>query len=408
MSRRTVPPASHAVGSALVAVLVARTAVTGGFRVVYPFLPEIERGLGVSAGALGGVLALRALMGLAAPAAPLVAERVGRRLLMLTAVATTTIGCLVVAGAGVTERLWPSATFAVAASGIVLCGLAKPLFDVPMQGWFGARVPYARRGRVLGITELTWAFGLGLTVPAGVLIALTSWQAPFVLVAVVAIAGFAVLARLVKPDRPATRVHQPLRLTRPFVAILGVVLLFRFAAELLFLSYGRWLENDFGLTVSAIGAFTLVIVAAELAGETAVATLADRIGLRRSIRIGLLTSAAAYVAIGLVGGSLAAAVVVVSVWLLAFEFTMVATIPFVSELATNARDRLLALMVMVNALGAALAALVAAPVFSAVGIAGGGLVAAACVLGAAVLVSAVPAPTDGLRAARRDPSSTPR
>jgi len=371
------------VSAALGAVLVARTAVNGGFRIVYPFLPEVERGLGVSAATLGVVLALRALTWLSAPAVPLLTERVGRRAAMLGGVAATAVGCLLVAGAPV---------FGVAAAGIILAGLAKPVFDVPMQGWFGDRVPYARRGRVFGATELTWGLGLALTVPAGALIAATSWQAPFVLVVAVAVAGFAAVAVLIRPDRPATTVRRPLRLTRAHVAILGVVLLFRSAAELLFLSYGRWLETDFGLTVTAIGLFTLVVVGSELAGEGAVVAFADRIGLRRSILGGLLASAVAYASLGLVGGSLVGAVAVVIVWFVAFEITVVATVPFVSELATRSRDRLLSLMVMTNAVAIAVASLVAAPVFSAVGIAGAGLVAAACVLAAVPLLLFVPSP----------------
>lgn len=378
------------VAAALVAVLVARTAVNGGIRVVYPFLPEIERGLGVSAATLGVVLAVRATAGLAAPGVPLLAERVGRRALMVGGLATTLAGCLLIVGAP---------AVGLAAAGIILCGLAKPMFDVPMQGWFGARVPYARRGRVLGLTELTWALALLLTVPAGALIAVTDWRAPFVLVAALAAGGLLVLTRLVAADRPAAHVRRPLRLSRVHLAVLAVVLLFRFALELVFLSYGRWLETDFGLSVAAIGLFTLAVVASELAGEGAVAAFADRAGLRRSIFVGLLCCAAAYVALGAVGGSLVAAIAVVVVWFVAAEITIVAIIPFVSELAVESRDRLLSLMVMTNAAAAALAALVAAPLFLSTGMAGAGLVAAACVLGAAVLLLGVPSPGGGPRTA---------
>lgn len=371
------------VAAALAAVLVARTAVNGGMRVVYPFLPEIERGLGVSAAALGVVLAVRAMAGLTAPVVPRLAERVGRRALMAAGLATTAVGCLFVVGA-------PG--FGVAAAGIILCGLAKPTFDVPMQGWFGARVPYARRGRVLGLTELTWAMALALTIPAGALIAVTDWRAPFVLVVLLAALGLVVLARLVAPDHPAARGRRPLRLTRPHLAVLGVMLLVRLALELVFLSYGRWLETDFGLSVTAIGLFTLVVVASELAGEGAVAAFADRIGLRRSVFAGLLGCAAAYVALGFVGGSLAGAVTVVVVWFVASEITIVSIIPFVSELAVESRDRLLSLLVMTNAAAAALAALVAAPVFTAWDMRGAGLIAAGCVLGAGTLLMFVPSP----------------
>lgn len=374
------------VGAALVAVLVARTAVNGGIRVVYPFLPAIERGLGVSAATLGLVLALRALAGLAAPAVPPLAERVGRRAVMLGGLVTTLLGCVLVSGAPVVV---------VAAGGIILCGLAKPAFDVSMQGWFGARVRYARRGRVLGLTELTWALALVLTVPAGALIAVTDWRAPFVLVAALAAAGIVVLARLVAPDRPPTRVRRPLRLARRHVLVLCVVGLFRLSLEVVFLSYGRWLETDFGLSVTSIGVFTLVVVGSELAGEGAVAAFADRIGLRRSIFCGLLGCAAAYVALGLVGSSLGAAVAVVVLWFVASEVTIVATIPFVSELAVESRDRLLSLMTMTNAVAAAVAALVAAPLFTRAGMAGAGLAAATGVVAATALLVCVPSPGGG-------------
>nr|MBA2529323.1 MFS transporter [Euzebyales bacterium] len=161
---------STEVRAALLAVLLARTAVNGAYRIVYPFLPEIARGLGVSLGVMGGLLALRSAAGLAAPLVPRFAESLGRRAVMLVGVAGTAVGCLLLAGAsGVT----------VAAAGLLTVGLAKPLFDIPMQGWFGARVPYARRGRVLGVTELTWALSLLLALPAGFLITATSWRAPF-------------------------------------------------------------------------------------------------------------------------------------------------------------------------------------------------------------------------------------
>lgn len=389
--RAAVRPAGE-VGAALVAVLVARTAVNGGIRVVYPFLPEIERGLGVSAATLGVVLALRALTGLAAPAVPPLAERVGRRAVMLGGLVTTLLGCVLVS--------WVPMV-AVAAGGIILCGLAKPAFDVPMQGWFGARVRYARRGRVLGLTELTWALALVLTVPAGALIAVTDWRAPFVLVAALATAGIVVLARLVAPDRPPTRVRRPLRMARRHVLILCVVGLFRLSLELVFLSYGRWLETDFGLSVASIGVFTLVVVGSELAGEGAVAAFADRIGLRRSIFCGLVGCAAAYVALGLVGGSLGAAVAVVVVWFVASEITIVATVPFVSELAVESRDRLLSLMMMTNAVAAAAAALVAAPLFTRAGMAGAGLAAAAGVVAATALLVLVPSPAPPPATAQR-------
>jgi len=378
------PALSSEVRAALLAVLVARTAVNGAHRIVYPFLPEIARGLGVSLGVMGGLLALRSTAGLAAPLVPRLAESLGRRTLMLVAVAGTVLGCLLLASAS---------GVAMAAAGLLTAGLAKPLFDIPMQGWFGARVPYARRGRVLGVTELTWALSLLLALPAGFLIAATSWRTPFLLIAVLAAVGAGVVTRLIRGDRPATTVRSPLRMTGSAVGILGVVVLFRLAAELLFVVYGTWLEADFGLSVAAIGVFTLVVVAAELVGEGTVAAVADRVGLKRSVLVGLLGSALVYASLGFVGRSLPAAVLAVIGWFVLFEITVVATIPFVTGLAGDSRERLLSLVAAVSVLAGGAAALMAPQLFAVGGMGLCGLVAAGCALTGAALLSRLPAAT---------------
>jgi predicted MFS family arabinose efflux permease len=378
------PALSSEVRAALLAVLVARTAVNGAHRIVYPFLPEIARGLGVSLGVMGGLLALRSAAGLAAPLVPRLAESLGRRTLMLVAVAGTVLGCLLLASAS---------GVAMAAAGLLTAGLAKPLFDIPMQGWFGARVPYARRGRVLGVTELTWALSLLLALPAGFLIAATSWRTPFLLIAVLAAVGAGVVTRLIRGDRPATTVRSPLRITGSAVGILGVVVLFRLAAELLFVVYGTWLEADFGLSVAAIGVFTLVVVAAELVGEGTVAAVADRVGLKRSVLVGLLGSALVYASLGFVGRSLPAAVLAVIGWFVLFEITVVATIPFVTGLAGDSRERLLSLVAAVSVLAGGAAALMAPQLFAVGGMGLCGLVAAGCALTGAALLSRLPAAT---------------
>jgi MFS transporter, DHA1 family, inner membrane transport protein len=375
---------STEVRAALIAVLFARTAVNGGYRIVYPFLPEIARGLGVSLGVMGALLAVRSLAGLAAPLVPRLAESFGRRVVMLAGLGATITGCAILAGS---NGLVP------AAIGLLLAGVAKPLFDIPMQGWFGARVPYERRGRVLGLTELTWALSLAIALPAGFLIAATTWRAPFVLVVLLGAGGALAVSRLIAADRPPSTTRVPLRFTRSAVAILGVVLLFRLAAELLFVVYATWLEADFGLSVAAIGVFTLVIVGAELIGEGSVAAFADRVGLRRSILIGLVGSGIVYASLGLVGGSLPLAVLAVIGWFVLFEITIVATIPFITGIAGEARERLLSLVAAVSVAATGVAALGAPQLFALGGMMLCGLVAAAFAGAAALLLLRVPSPS---------------
>jgi MFS transporter, DHA1 family, inner membrane transport protein len=366
---------------ALFSTFIARTAANAGLRVVYPFLPEIARGLAVTPAALSSVVALRNLGGFATPLVARTSERRGRRWMMVTAMIAVTAGVALTAG---------SELFLVAGAGIVIVGFAKPAFDIPMQAWFGDRVPYGERGRVFGITELTWAVALLVTVPvSGFLIQATDWRAPFVIVVVLAGVGTIAVARMIERDRPHEHVERKLVITPERARVLGAVLLFSVASEIIFVVYGQWLEDAFGLSVAGIGTFTLVVVGAEFAGEGLVAAVADRWGLRRMFLAGLLVSGIAYLGLAATGSMLLLAVVVVAVWIAAFEVTIVAAIPFISEMAVDARDRMLSWLAIMISSGRAIGALLGQPLFSTGGIRLSGVVAALCVAVAAVLLLGV-------------------
>ena len=227
---------------------------------------------------------------------------------------------------------------------------------------------------------------------SGFLIAATSWRAPFVLISVMAVAGTIAIFAGIDDDRPPHRTKKPLKMIAPRVTMLALTFLFSVAAEIVFIVYGQWLEDSFGLSVAAIGLFTIVVVVAEMIGEGLVTWFGDRIGPHRMILLGLLVSIAAYLALGIVGGSIALAIVVVIAWLLSFEVTIVATIPLVSELATESRDRLLSLLAVLFCLGRVVGALIAQPIYSAGGIAASGWAAAGCCALATLLLLKVPPP----------------
>jgi predicted MFS family arabinose efflux permease len=319
---------------------------------------------------------------MATPVAARAAERYGRRRMMLLATVAVTIGSSVTA-----MTSW----LPIVALGIVLVGLAKPAFDISMQAWFGDRVPYDERGRVFGITELTWSVALAAVPLSGWLIERTSWRAPFVVVGVLGALGAVAIFRMIESDVPPERITRSLRLTGGRARVLGCTLLFSVAAEVPFIVYAQWLEGSFGLSVVGIGAFTIVIVVAELAGEGLVTVVADRWGLRRMVFGGLVVSAFAYAAFSMASG-IVLAIAVVALWIAAFEVTIVAAIPFVSELAADARERLLSLLVAMVSLGRGIGALIAQPLFSAGGIGRAGLFSAVCVVAAAVLLLGVREP----------------
>ncbi len=127
--------------------------------------------------------------------------------------------------------------------------------------------------------------------------------------------------------------------------------------------YGLWMEGSFGLQVAALGAATAVIGLAEFGGEGLVAGLADRLGKRRALAIGISLSGASALALPTLGGSLTGALIGLFLLYLTFEFTIVSSIPLMTEQVPSARATLLAVNISAFSLGRALGALIGGPLF---------------------------------------------
>lgn len=397
--RHPLPRLDAGVLRGLTAIVVARLAVNGGIRVVYPFLPVIARGLGVSFEVIALLVASRSLAGLAGPVLGRVTSVRRERDAMVLGVLVVAFGCLLIAASG---AMPPIARAVTVTTGFAATGLARPLFELPMQTWVSANVPAAVRGRALGVTELGWALSLAVTVPlAGQLIGAAGWRSPFLLVAGLAAVGAVALATGLPADDAAMRhaggtavwprvVEVPLRTRRiPTAAALCVGAALAVAAgESVLIVYGRWLTTDFGLSVAQIGVSTLVIVAAELCGEGLVVVVADRLGLCRTLFSALAASLAAYVLLGVVGSRVVLAYVTIGMLFVAFEVTIVALIAVASLTVVPGRDRgrLFGGLMAAIACGNAAGAVVAPALYARGGIAmAGGVAAAAAALAAIVL-----------------------
>ena len=94
------------------------------YRITYPFLPVIARGLGVNLTSAGLLVTARAAGGLASPIFGPLSDTWGRKRLMLAGVA------LLIAGAAICAALPFYAAFLVA---FVTFGLAKAIYDPTMQ-----------------------------------------------------------------------------------------------------------------------------------------------------------------------------------------------------------------------------------------------------------------------------------
>lgn len=366
-------------------IAAARFILSTGFRMVYPFLPVIARGLGVDVALMGLAITARSSLGLAGPAFGSLADRYGRRASMLGSMALFSAGVLVV-------WLWP--TYPVLIVSLVLVGAAKITFDASAQAYLGDHVPYARRGRAVAITELGWSTAFLLGVPvAGWLIARGHWTAPFPWLALLALGAAIVLSRVIQNDAPhpseRPNLIAGLRLVlahRTAMAALSVTLLIAWANELVNIVFGVWLEGTFGLQVAALGLASTVIGVSELSGEGLVATLTDRLGMKRAVALGLAACVVSSLTLPFLGQTLPGALVGLFLFYISFEFAYVSLVSLMTELMPGARATLLAGNVAAVSLGRVGGALLGPVLFRAGLLANGSAAAVANVLAIALLV----------------------
>jgi predicted MFS family arabinose efflux permease len=340
------------------AFAVIRTIINTLHRMVYPFLAVLARGVGVDIISMSYALTARSLVGTIGPFAATVADRRGRKFGMLSGIALFTLGTAVVV-------FWPS--FPALVISIILSTLGKYIFDPSMQAYLGDRIPYARRGRTIAVTEFGWSLAFVLGIPLmGFLIARGGWMAPFPLMAVLGVLIFAglfwMLPRDIKPseDNPTLSANIRTVLTfTPALAGLAVGLFASTANEVVNLIFGVWLEDSFGLQIAALGAASAVIGLSELCGEGLVAAFVDRLGKPRAIGLGLAGNCLAAIALFFLGRTQAGALVGLFLFYITFEFTLVSVIPMMTEVLPSARATLMAFNVASLSLGRALGDLLA-------------------------------------------------
>jgi predicted MFS family arabinose efflux permease len=279
-------------------------------------------------------------------------------------------------GAAVTAA---TGVFAGALVGFVLLGLGKPVFDVAAQAYLSDRTSYRVRARYLSVIELTWAGSLLVGAPAaGWLISRFGWAAPFWVIAALCGLALAAMRWVIEPDSGVTEGVKPkLALDRSAVALLVTVGLYSGASEIMFVVFGAWLEDGFGLSLVALGAAGVLLAVSELVGEGSTLLWTDRIGKRRSVAIGLVISAFAYLLLSLTNANLVAGMASMALALAAFEFTIVSTFPLASEVRPLARTRFLAVIAVGMGLGRAIGASIGPFLYEQSGLTTNTLVAAA-------------------------------
>jgi predicted MFS family arabinose efflux permease len=362
----------------LSAATLARIFLNTARRFAYPFAPVLSRGLGTSLTSITSLLAVNQVTGLLSPLFGPLGDRWGYRAMMLAGVGLLGAGML--AGG-----LLPA--YGVVMLALFLAGLGKSLFDPALQAYVGENVAYRRRGLAIGAAEFAWAGSSLLGIPlVGLLIDQVGWRAPFF-----ALGGLGLLSALVLkallPGRGHSRgaanspnsfrtAWRKVARNRAALSALAFALLISAANDNLFVVYGAWLEEAFGLSIATLGTVTITIGLAELLGEGLTASLADRLGLKRATLIGLALSTLSYALLPGVARSLPLALAGLFVTFLTFEFTIVTAFSLFTEILPGARATMMSGTTAVTSLGRVLGALVGGAVWLAGGLTATGLLSA--------------------------------
>ena len=358
MDNRSSESAPHSLHLQIATFTAARMVFNTAYRMVYPFLLVFSRGLGVSFETLSLVLTIRSVVGAGGPVLASLADSRGRKVGMLAGTAMFIGGMLLVA-------VWP--TFPAFLIAMLVVTLGKYVFDPAMQAYLGDQIAYHRRGRAMAITELSWSLSFILGVPlAGFLIARQGWRLPFPILTVLGLALLLGLAWLL-PGETVSKRNQPglwknlhtVLSRRVTLIALSVGMLASLANELINLVFGVWIENAFGLQIAALGAASAVIGFSELGGEGLTVWLSDRLGKARAVKIGLFANILASLLLPWTGRSLLGALAGLSFFYLTFEFTLVSSIPLMTEVMPQSRATFMAVNIAAISIGRAVGAFLA-------------------------------------------------
>jgi predicted MFS family arabinose efflux permease len=323
----------------IIAVMFFRLILNTGRRFVYPFAPALGRGLDVPLAAITSIIAASQMTSLLGLFSGPMADRIGYRFMMRTGLALLAGGMLL---CGLVPAYWPVFV------GLVVASLGKTIFDPAIQAFIGRNVPYARRGRVIGILETAWAGSTLIGIPAlGLIIEHLGLKSSFYILAFLGAIGWILVSRVIPPDEPV-HIHQKdrkgvfaslvqLLKRRPTAGMLAFGFWISIANDSLFVVYGAWFEQDFMVSLVTLGFSTVAIGTAELAGESITAIFSDRLGLKKAVIFGLCLAISAYLLLPFVGRTLPLAMVGMFCIFLSFEFTIVTSFSLSTELMPEAR-----------------------------------------------------------------------
>ncbi len=367
----------------LTAFAAARTTSNACYRFVGPFIATIARGLDVELADIGVAIAISELFGLASPVIGRVVDRLGARRAVAVGLVATIVGtCLAAATQGV----------AMLAVALVIVGQGNTTFYLGIGTWIAMHVPYERRGKVTGLIEVSWAFGLLLGVSTmGLVTAASNWRVGYLSGAAAMIVMTIVVVGRIDSPTDDHRTAAAVKATGRLVSRGWLVLLSGFAitgaSHTLIVTFGSWLEDEFGLTPAGLSAVTFLLGAGELVATLMVARYTDVWGKRRAVAFGAMLMIPASAGLALWHHHLILGVALLAIGVLGFEFSVVSAISLGTGLIPGSPARGLGLLVGVDTVGRAVMSVPATRLYTSYGIGWPAAIAAALAAIAVVTIT---------------------
>ena len=366
----------------LAALTASKSISNLALRWVTAFLPTLERAFSTTTGTLTGILGLAELGGLSTTLVGRALDRGRHRLIFVASLLLITASSVIALGGSIATFSIAMVFLLVGVSNLTVAGIA----------YIGERVSYSSRGRAIGTFETSWALSLLLGAPIlAFLIDRYGWRAAYVALALLnGLAAVAIFRSMPAPQIAETTAKTslfgglPRSAWPPLIASAAVA----GAGMSIFVVMGAWLSDDYGLSVAGLGAIATGIGAAELASSSAVAVVADRIGIRRSVGIGGLLLGLGLVVIALSNDSVIIALIGLIVLVIGFEYGFVSSLSLMSEAAPRARGTAIAVGNAIATITRASLIVISGQCYERFGILGSATVSAAALCAAAAALIA--------------------
>lgn len=346
---------NNRVALSILVMIFGRLVLNIARRFPYPFVSAIGATFSVTADSVQNVIALTNGAGLLSPVLGAISEHFGRKVVMLGLL-------LVLAGMSLLGALF--ADYGIFVVVMFSLGVGKTIYDPTFQAYLGDIIHYSRRARIMGIAELSWALSLVIAAPvAGFLLDASSLQAIFLFLAVMFALAALLLWLFVESDEGLDHHHDRINVINPLTAIRTVsayppavfALLFSLCLtlshEIFFINYGLWMEDAFGLALTALGAITVVVAAAEVIGEFIVITVADRFGKKNTSMYGMLCAALCFLVIPGLSFSLPLAMFGIFLMFICIETSIVSALPLFTEILPKSRSIMMSANMGAHSLG---------------------------------------------------------